>query len=45
MDVVIERALECEDAGLALTVAWACVFEVDVEVVEQAGTRPAVGGV
>ena len=44
MFVVVERALEWEDAGLALTVACAYALEVEVEAVE-AGTRPALGGV
>ena len=45
MPAVIDRALECEDAGLALTVACAYVLDVEVEAVEQEGTSPAVGGV
>ena len=43
--VVIDRARECDDdAGLALTVASACVFVVEVEAVELEGTT-ALGGV
>lgn len=43
-DAVIERALECDDAGPAVTVACAYALEVEVEAVEEGRSEAVIGG-